>query len=275
MEKLNAEKVALLKNVACDIRKDVVHMLAAAGSGHTAGSLDMVDVFTALYFHVAKLDPKNPLGEERDRIVLSHGHTCPAQYATMAHAGFFPREELLTLRKFRSRLQGHPQRQMLPGIETTSGPLGCGLAQAVGMAITAKMDKKAWRVYCCASDAEQQEGNTWEAVMLAAKMHLDNLVLFIDRNSIQIEGSTETVMPLESLGAKYTAFNWHVMEIDGNDMEAIAGAYEAAQTVSGKPVCIVARTIPGKGVSSIEGDYKWHGMTPTAKQAEEFAAQIR
>lgn len=273
---LHDDKLKFLEEKAQAIREDLIPMLLAAGSGHTAGPLGMADVFTAMYFHIAKHDPKNPSWEERDRIVLSNGHICPILYVALAHAGYFPREELKTLRKFGTRLQGHPHRTSLPGLETTSGPLGSGTSQAVGMAIAARMDKKKWQVYCLTSDGEHDAGNTWEAVMLAGKLKLDNLTTLIDRNNIQIDGMTEDIMPLEPLRAKYEAFNWHVIDVNGHDFHEIVNAYETARAVYEKPVCIIAHTIPGKGVASIEFDYTWHGNPPKdAKQAEDFLGQLR
>lgn len=276
MADLHDDKIKFLEEKALEIRKDIISMLLEAGSGHTAGPLGMADVFTALYFHVARHDPKNPKLEERDRIVLSNGHICPVLYVTMAHAGYFPKEELKTLRKFGTRLQGHPHRTALPGLETTSGPLGSGTSQAVGMAIAGKMDKKKWQVYCLASDAEQQAGNTWEAVMLAGKLKLDNLTVVIDRNNIQIDGMTEDIMPLEPLRAKYESFNWHVIDVNGHDFRDIVNGFETARAVYEKPVCIIAHTIPGKGVPEIEFDYAWHGIPPKDKtQADRFLDQLR
>lgn len=276
MSHLHDDKIKFLEEKAQAVREDLIPMLLAAGSGHTAGPLGMADVFTALYFHIANHDPKNPLWEDRDRIILSNGHICPILYATLAHAGYFPQEELNTLRKFGSRLQGHPHRGTLPGVETTSGPLGSGTSQAVGMAIVAKMDKKKWQVYCLASDAEQDAGNTWEGVMLAGKLKLDNLCLLIDRNNIQIDGVTEDIMPLEPLRAKYEAFNWHVIDCNGHDFTDIVNAYETARAIYEKPVCIIAHTIAGKGVPSIEFDYTWHGNPPKdIMQAEDFLHQLR
>lgn len=257
------------------IRETILSMLVAAGSGHTAGPLGMADIFAALYFHVLKHDPKNPAWEQRDRVVLSNGHIAPVQYATLAHAGYFPVEECLTLRAFGSRLQGHPEREKLPGLETTSGPLGSGLSQAAGMAYGLKMDGKRNRVYCLMSDGEQQEGNTWEAVMFAAKYRLSNLVAIMDRNNIQIDGMTEEVMPLDSLRAKYEAFNWHVLEVNGHNIEEFIDAVETAQAVVEKPTMIIARTIPGKGVPEIEYDYHWHGKPPTKEEADRFMKQLR
>ncbi|HEX2792554.1 MAG TPA: transketolase [Candidatus Paceibacterota bacterium] len=257
------------------IRETILDMLVAAGSGHTAGPLGMADVFAAFYFHVLAHDPKNPEWEGRDRLVLSNGHITPVRYATMAHAGYFPVAECLTLRKFGTRLQGHPERTKLPGLETTSGPLGSGLSQASGMAYGLRMDGKKNRIYCFMSDGEQQEGNIWEAVMFAGKYRLSNLTAVMDRNNIQIDGMTEDVMPLDSLRAKYEAFNWHVLEVDGHNIEAIIDAVDEAKAIYEKPTLIIAHTIPGKGVPEIEFDYKWHGKPPTKEEAERFMKALR
>lgn len=284
MPHLHEDKIKFLEQKANDVRQSIIEMLVAAGSGHTAGSLGMADVFTALYFHILKHDPKNPDWKERDRLVLSNGHICPVLYATMAHAGYFPVEELKTLRKYGTRLQGHPHRTKLPGIETSSGPLGSGLSQAVGMAIAAKLDGAKNRIYCLMSDGEHDAGNLWEAVMLAGKLRLNNLTGLIDRNNIQIDGMTENVMPLEPLKEKYEAFNWHVLEIDGHNFEQIVGAFDEAYTIYEKPVVIIAHTVPGKGIPEIEFDYRWHGVPPgkgpedvfpKQKQAEEMLARLR
>lgn len=272
MEESRAE--ALIKQ-AETIRETIVRMLVEAKSGHTAGPLGMADIFTAFYFHILKHDPQNPDWEERDRLVLSNGHICPVLYATLAHAGYFPVEECSTLRKFGSRLQGHPERMRLPGLETTSGPLGEGLAQASGMAYALRLDGKKNRVYCLMSDAEQQEGNTWEAAMFAGKNRLANLTAVMDRNNIQIDGMTENVMPLEPIADKYRAFNWHVLEVNGNDIRAFVAAVEEAQAIAEKPAIIIAHTIPGKGVPDIEFDYHWHGKPPTAEEGERFLKEIR
>lgn len=259
---LRDEKITLLAQTANTIRQSIIEMLIEAGSGHTAGPLGMADVFTAMYFHVLKHDPKNPEWEERDRLVLSNGHICPVLYATLAHAGYFPVDELKTLRKLGTRLQGHPHRTSLPGLETTSGPLGSGLSQAVGMAIAARMDGKKNQIYCLMSDGEHDAGNIWEAAMLAGKLKLDNLTGVVDRNNIQIDGMTEDIMPLEPLRAKYEAFNWHVLDVDGHDFRAIIGAVNEARAIYEKPVLIIAHTIPGKGIPEIEFDYRWHGNPP-------------
>src|ERR1700722_18319928 len=244
-----------LEETANNIRESIIEMLLAAGSGHTAGPLGMADIFTALYFNILKHDPKNPKWEERGRLVLSNGHICPVLYATMAHAGYFSVSELKTLRKFGSRLQGHPHRDFLPMLETSSGPLGSGLSQAVGMAIADRMDSGASsqrRIYCMTSDGEHDAGNTWEAVLLAGKEKLHNLVAVMDRNNIQIDGFTEDIMPLEPVADKYRAFNWHVIEIDGHNIEQIADAFEQARATFEKPTLILAHTIPGKGVKEFE-----------------------
>lgn len=272
---LTDEQIKKLESHAEAIRETIIQMLVAAGSGHTAGPLGMADLFAALYFHILKHDPHRPWWEERDRLVLSNGHTTPVRYATMAHAGYFPVEECLTLRKFGSRLQGHPERTKLPGVETTSGPLGSGLSQAAGMAYGLRMDGKKPRVYCMMSDGEQEEGNTWEGAMFAGKNRLYNLTAIMDRNNIQIDGMTEEVMPLEPLADKYRAFNWHVIEIDGHNMEAIVDAVEEAKAVHEKPTLILAHTIPGKGVKDIEFDYHWHGKAPTKEDAQKFLKEIR
>jgi len=219
--------------------------------------------------------PQEPMWPSRDRLVLSNGHITPVRYAAMAHAGYFPREELMTLRKFGTRLQGHPERERLPALETTSGPLGSGLGQAVGMAIAARMDGAAWRTYCFMSDGEMNAGVTWEAAMLAGKKKLSNLTGIIDRNNIQIDGMTEDVMPLEPLRDKWTAFNWHVLEVDGHNIEAFVDAIQEAKAVYEKPTVIIAHTIPGKGVPEIEFDYKWHGIPPDKEQAKQFLNDLR
>ncbi len=259
------EKLIELKEKANNIRISLIEALIAAGSGHTAGPLDMADIFTALFFHVLRHDPEKPDWPERDRLVLSNGHICPVLYSTMAHAGYFPVEELKTLRKFGSRLQGHPHRDFLPMLETSSGPLGSGLSQAVGMALADKIDHGHTSnrfIYALLSDGELDCGQTWEAAMLAGKERLENLIAVVDRNNIQIEGYTEDVMPLESVSDKWRAWNWHVIEIDGHNMEEIGDAFEMAKAVFGKPTIIIAHTIAGKGVPEFERDYRWHGNPP-------------
>jgi transketolase len=272
---LSAARVNELKLKANDVRQGIIRSLVAAGSGHSAGPLDMADIFTALYGHLLRHDPANPEWPERDRLLLSCGHIAPVRYSAMANFGYFPVEELLTLRKFGSRLQGHPERVRLPAVETTSGPLGEGLAQGVGMALGAKMDRKDFHVWVVTSDAEHQCGLHWEAVMTGAKFALDNLTAIIDRNFIQIDGSTEEVMPLEPLADKYRAFNWEVLECDGNDMATFIETAERALEVKNKPQVIVAKTLAAKGVSFMEGDYTWHGKPPNAQQADEALHELQ
>ncbi|MDO8583439.1 MAG: transketolase, partial [bacterium] len=257
------------------IRQLIIEMLLGAGSGHSGGPLGMTDIFTSLYFNILNHDPKNPAWEDRDRLVLSNGHICPVQYASLALSGYFPIEELKTLRKINSRLQGHPHRTSLPGLETTSGPLGEGLSQAIGIALTGKLDKKNYHIYCLTSDGEHEEGNTWEAVMFAAKYKLNNLIQVIDRNYIQIDGRTEDIMPLDPLKAKYESFNWNAIEIDGNNIKAFIEAIENAKQALDKPTIIIAKTIPGKGVSFMENDYRWHGKAPTKEEAEKALAELK
>ncbi len=278
MPPLTDKKIIELKAKANDIRVSIIESLIEAGSGHTAGPLGMADIFTALYFHVLNHNPKNPDWTERDRVILSNGHICPVLYATMAHAGYFPVEELKTLRKFGSRLQGHPHREYLPALETSSGPLGSGLSQAVGMAIADKMDNGltgSKRFYCLLSDGELESGQIWEAAMLAGKEELHNLVAVIDRNNIQIEGYTEDIMPLEPLSDKWRAWNWHVIEIDGHNMEEIVDAFNAAKAIFGKPILIIAHTIAGKGVPEFERDYRWHGKPPGKEEGELAIKRLR
>ena len=248
--------------MANTMRQDLIEMLLKAGSGHTAVPLGMADIFCAFYFHLLNHKPENPFWEERDRLILSNGHICPIRYVAMARAGYFPVEELATLRKFGTRLQGHPEREKLPGVETTSGPLGSGLGQAAGIAYAAMMDKKKFRVYCLMSDGEQDAGNVWESAMFAGKNKLHNLTAVMDRNNIQITGMTEDIMPLESLRAKYEAFNWHVIEVNGNNISEFINAVEEAKAIFEKPTIIIAHTVPGKGIKEIEFDYRWHGTPP-------------
>lgn len=268
-------QVARIEKKATAIRTSIIEMLVAAGSGHTAGPLGMADIFAAFYFHILKHDPKKPAWKDRDRLVLSNGHIVPVRYAAMAHAGYFPVKELLTLRKFGSRLQGHPERIRLPGLETTSGPLGSGLSQAAGMAYAARMDKSRSRIYCFMSDGEQDAGNIWEAAMFAGANRLSNLTALIDRNNIQINGMTESVMPLEPLRSKYQAFGWHVLDVDGHNIEAICDAVDEAKAIYEKPTLIIAHTIPGKGIPEIEFDYRWHGKPPTKEEATQFLRELR
>jgi transketolase len=268
MSSLTDEKIKELEVTANNIRESIIEMLLEAGSGHTAGPLGMADVFTALYFHVLKHDPKNPTWPERDRLVLSNGHICPVLYSTMAHVGYFPVSELKTLRKFGTRLQGHPHREYLPMLETSSGPLGAGLSQAVGMALADRIDNgrsSNKQFYCLMGDGELDEGQNWEAIMLAGKEKIQNLTAIVDRNNIQIDGFTEDIMPMESVRAKWESFNWHVLEIDGHSFEEIVGALEQGQAIFEKPTVIIAHTIPGRGVKEFERKFEYHGM-PSKKE---------
>lgn len=270
------KSISELEKIANEMRKDIIKILEHAKSGHAAGPLGMADIFSALYFDIMKHDPKKPDWDERDLMVLSAGHAVPVQYVAMAHAGYFPKKELMTLRQFGTRLQGHPERTKLPGLETTSGPLGEGLSQAAGMAYALSMDEDHHRwVYCVTGDGELNEGNIWEAAMFAAKYKLYNLTAIIDRNNIQIDGNTEVVMPLEDLKAKWEAFGWHVIEIDGNNVEAVIDACAMARAIVEKPVAIIAHTVPGKGVDFMEFDFHWHGAQPDSEQAKVALKQLR
>ena len=267
-------KIRQLRLMANTIRQDVIRMLYEAKSGHSAGSIGLADIFTALYFNVLYHDPQKPEWPDRDRMVLSNGHVCPVLYSALANAGYFPKEELMTLRKVNSRLQGHPHRGTLPGIENSSGPLGQGLSQAVGMAIVAKAERKRWRVYAMLSDGEHNEGQTWEAAMLAAKYRLGNLTAIIDRNNIQIDGYTEEVLPLEPFADKYRAFGWNVIDVDGHNIKKIIDACQESKAVYEKPTVIIAHTIPGKGVTFMESLFEWHGKPPSKEQADEAIAEL-
>lgn len=264
MHYLTDEEVHSLERKANEIRQSIIEMLVEAGSGHTAGPLGMADIFTLLYFEILKHNPKDPFWEERDRLVLSNGHICPVQYATMAHVGYFPKEELLTLRKFGARLQGHPHKEKLPGIETSSGPLGSGISQAVGMAIAERMDNEysSKYIYCLTGDGELDCGQMWEALMMGGKEQLHNLIVIVDRNGIQIDGYTRDVMPLEPLREKLESFNWDVQEVDGHNIRAMNDAIGKAQAVYSQPSVIIAHTIASRGVDVFERDFRWHGNPP-------------
>ncbi len=277
-EYLHPEKIKQLELTANDIRETVLDMLINAGSGHTAGSLDMADIFTVLYFHAMRHDPKNPEMPNRDRLVLSNGHICPVLYAAMAHSGYFPIEETKKLRKLGQRLQGHPHREWLPGIETSSGPLGEGLSQAVGMALAERIDhgKQSDKFfYCIMGDGELDEGQNWEAMMLAGRERIHNLIAIVDRNNIQIDGFTEDVLPLEPLAAKWSAFNWHVQEIDGHNIESINDAICAAKAVFNQPSVIIAHTIPGKGIDFMSRRFEWHGNPPGKGPADVYGKEAQ
>ncbi len=278
MENLTDKKIKELEITANNIRESIIEMLVEAKSGHTAGPLGMTDVFTLLYFHALKHDPSRIDWVDRDRLVLSNGHICPVLYATMAHAGYMKVDELQTLRKFGSRLQGHPHREFMPWLENSSGPLGSGISQAVGMALADRIDNSNTTdktIYCLTGDGELNEGQNWEAIMLAAKERLRNLIVIVDRNNIQIDGNTENVMPLNDMVAKWESFNWHVQEIDGHNFRAINDAICKAKAVYEKPSVIIARTIPGRGVREFERDYHWHGVTPNKVQADGALRELR
>jgi transketolase len=273
MHHYSSEQLEVFAN---NIRENIIEMLLEAKSGHTAGPLDLADIYTALFFEILKHDPKNPNWEERDLLVVSNGHTIPVCYATMAEAGYFPKKELLTLRKLGSRLQGHPERLRLPGLETTSGPLGSGLSQAAGMALALRLNNQLnRRVYVIMGDGEIDEGNVWEAAMFCAKNKLDNLIAIIDRNNIQIDGFTEDVMPLDSIKARFEAFNWYVLEVDGNNIESVIDTIIMAQAIEFKPVLILAHTIAGKGVDFMENNYSWHGKPPNSEEAKKALHELR
>ena len=263
-----------LTYTAREIRGDILRMLEKAGSGHTAGPLGMADVFTALYFNTLNHSPEDPFWLERDRVVLSNGHICPVLYATLARAGYFDLEELKTLRAFGTRLQGHPSRLDLPGIETSAASLGQGLSISVGMALSARMNEEKHNIFALMSDGELQEGSSWEAVGAASKWQLDNLIAIVDRNNIQIDGKTEDIFPLEPLRDKFEAFNWIVLEINGNDMAQILQVIESALKMKGQPVCILAHTTPGKGVSFMENKHEWHGIAPNKMEMMDGLAEL-
>jgi len=271
MKKTNSIKK--LKLIANSLRQHVIKMTVEAGSGHPGGALGMADVFAVLYFNYANLKPRNPSWEKRDRIVLSNGHICAVQYAAMAELGFFPLSELLTFRKINSRLQGHPHNKSLPGIENSSGSLGQGLSVACGMALARKLDNKKYKIFCIMSDGEHDEGQTWEAILFAAKNNL-KIVSLIDRNGIQLSGFTEIIMPLEPLAKKYESFGWKVIEIDGNDIKQILSALKESEKIN-KPVAIICNTILGKGVSFMENNYEWHGKAPDKEQAERALKELQ
>ena len=258
---------------AKEIRRLIIEMLAVAGSGHPGGSLSATDLVTALYFHVLRFNPKDPQWPDRDRFHMSKGHCCPLWYAVLAQTGYFPKEKLLTLRKLGSILQGHPDRGT-PGVESASGSLGQGLSVALGMSLAGKMDKKDYRVYCLLGDGEAQEGNIWEAAMAASHFACDNLCAILDYNGCQIDGKCEDVMGLEPLAAKWQAFGWDTIEIDGHNMQEILAAYEKAKTVKGKPFIIIAHTIKGKGVSFMEDVIGFHGRAPTKEEAEKALKEL-
>lgn len=277
MHSLTDVEVQALTLRAEDIRESVIKMLVEAGSGHTAGSLGMADIFTALYFRIINHNPRHPEWAQRDRVILSNGHIAPILYATMAHSGYFSISELKTLRRFGSRLQGHPHREAIPGIETSSGPLGSGLSQAIGMALMDRLEnhKPDRYFYCCMGDGEINEGQVWESFLLLNKYKLTKVISIIDRNTIQIDGYTEDVLPLESLKDKLESFNFHVIEIDGHDFKDIVHAVGTAKSTLDRPTVIIAHTIPGKGVTAFEGDYRWHGKAPSIDEGRQALKDLR
>lgn len=275
MVTIHDKEVCAIEERAAELRRDIIKMLTHAGSGHSAGPLDLADIFATLYFHVLNHRPKSPNWKHRDRLYLSCGHVAPVHYAALAHAGYFPKKELMTLRKLESRLQGHPEYGALPGVENTSGPLGNGSSQACGAALALRLNNSRSHVYCILSDGELEEGITWEAAMFAGKEKLNNMTWIVDRNNIQIDGPTEQVMPLENLRAKFEAFNFHVMEIDGHNIRQIVDAIGQGHAVTSMPTVIIAHTIPGKGVDFMEYDYHWHGKPPKPDQAKKALKQLR
>ncbi|MDD5750013.1 MAG: transketolase [Patescibacteria group bacterium] len=271
MEKASKQK---LKIIANQLRQDVIEMLVRSGSGHSGGSLGMADIFAVLYFHILKHTPKNPNNPLRDRLVLSNGHICPVLYAALARSGYFPLIKLKNLRQINSPLQGHPHNLSLSGVEVSSGPLGQGISQAVGMALAGQMDKKNHHVFCLVSDGEHNEGQFWEAVMAAKKFHLKNLIVIVDKNNIQIDGYTKDIMPLDPLKEKYQAFGWSVREIDGHNFSQIISALQKARKSVG-PIAIIAKTIMGKGVSFMENKYQWHGKAPNKEEGQKALEELK
>lgn len=271
-----SEIISRLEQIALQIRIDIIESLATAGSGHLGGSLGLADVFTVLYFNKMAYNPVDPAWEGRDRLILSIGHVAPALYATLASAGYFDRAELATLRKLDSRLQGHPGRDHgLPGLELSAGSLGQGISVAVGLALVAKTDMRHWHTWCICGDGELQEGSVWEAAMAAAHHNLENLTVIVDRNKLQIDGPTESVMALEPLSDKWKSFGWNVIECNGNSIEALLQATDLSRIVSGKPTVIIAHTIMGKGIGSIEGNFRWHGKAPSKEEAKSFIEELK
>ncbi|HCO49539.1 MAG TPA: transketolase [Spirochaetaceae bacterium] len=274
MQELNPKRIAELEAKAARLRFHIVDMVYKAQSGHCGGSLSAADIVTALYFDIMKLDPSNPGWEDRDRFVLSKGHACPVQYGALAMRGYFPIEELGTLRKLHSRLQGHPVAGKLPGIEVTSGSLGVGFCEAVGIALDGKLRKASWRVWTLLGDGELNEGAVWEAAQAGAKFGLDNLCAIVDRNGLQNDGFSDDIMPLRSIADKFRAFGWETFEIDGHDMATVVDTLQKAAEVKGSPTCIVAHTVKGKGVSFMENKRDWHGKAPNEAQYAQAVAEL-
>lgn len=274
MDVLGERRLQELESKARELRFNIVNMVHEAQSGHCGGSLSAADIVTALYFELLQIDPSHAAWEDRDRFILSKGHACPVQYAALAMRGYFPVEELRTLRRLDSRLQGHPVQKKLPGIEVTTGSLGVGFCEAVGIAIDARVKKAGYRVWTLLGDGELNEGAVWEGASAAAKFKLDNLTAIVDRNGLQNDGRCDDVMPMDSIPDKFRAFGWEVLEMDGHDMRNILVVLKAASMVKGRPSCVVARTVKGKGISFMEGVRDWHGKAPSKEQFELAAAEL-
>ena len=266
---MKIEQIEELEKMAKEIRRGILEEVYNASSGHPGGSLSIVDILTVLYFNELNIDEKNPDWEDRDRIVLSKGHCAPALYSCLANRGFFEKEKLKTLRKIGSMLQGHPDMRKTPGVDMTTGSLGQGLSAANGMAIAGKMDNKNYRVYCILGDGEIEEGQIWEAAMSSNKYKLDNLCVIVDNNNLQIDGSIEEVMSLTNIDEKFKSFGFQIIKIDGHDIDEILKAFEVAKNIKGKPTCIIAKTIKGKGISYMENQVGWHGKAPNKEEYEE------
>jgi len=274
-QNLERSTVQNLEKIANKLREHVIEMLLEAKSGHSAGSLGIADIISVLYFQTLNIDPKDPNKEDRDRFVLSAGHLCPVLYAALAERGFYDKAKLKTLRQLGSNLQGHPHNSELPGLETSSGSLGQGLSQAIGMALASRLNNISNRIYCLTSDGELNEGSTWEAALFAARERLTNLTWIIDRNNIQIDGYTEDIMPLEPLRDKLESFNWYVIEINGHNIDHIINAFGMAKTIVERPTAIIAHTIPGKGVDFMKYKFEWHGKPPNKEEAKKALNQLR
>lgn len=272
--KLQPPALKKLKEICREVRRDILVMLEKAGSGHTGGSLSIVEILTALYFCKLRHNPRQPDWPDRDRFILSKGHACPALYAVLSRAGYFDREVLWTLRKFGSKLQGHPQRNVSMGIEAATGSLGQGLSIANGIALAAKKEEKNIRVYCLLGDGETDEGQVWEAVMTSAHYHLDNVCAIVDNNKQQIDGWLKDVKNIEPLSDKWKAFGWETLEADGGNLEEIISAYDKAETIKNKPTVIIAHTIKGMGISFMENDAKWHGIAPKKDEVKKALEEL-
>lgn len=264
-----------MKTIATQMRADIIEMLAAAGSGHPGGSLSACDILAVLYFDKMNIDPAHPDDPDRDRLVLAKGHAAPALYAALSQKGFIPHEDLITLRKSSSYLQGHPNMNITPGVEMSTGSLGQGLSVANGMALAGRLDKRDYYVYCIMGDGEIQEGQVWEAAMSASHYGLDHVIAFVDHNHLQIDGNNDQVMTVNPIEDKFRAFGWHVLTINGHDYEAISDAVEQAKATKGKPTLIVAETVKGKGISFMENEVGWHGVAPNAEQAARALAELK